>query len=273
MADGPNKELRMVIENAKTELQGRRAQRTSSYDDRLAQLVRIQQSLENGHIKPSAVRQKVEELLSEGRGTLRSPASRGISGKRKVRMDVPAEAAQSGVGWRAVIKKGPSKSIASASLSECVAQIDNRMVVLLTTKSEGREPALTRIELAFLASLRQSLLRNLGEVPSDAVMLEDVVSFCELIDKQLIEMKEDSSHRLESLCAHLRARLVGIGSDSVAISLQQRARDLHHRFKSAGHCEKKEKELIQLWKEAHEISKESNRSNSSSLLGYILNNQ
>lgn len=270
MVGGREKDLKTLIESAREELVTRRDQRAATYDDRLDQLGRLTQSVEDGHVKPDAVRQKIEELLVEGRGGFRSPANRAVPGRRSIGMKVPAKAMESGAGRGKGIKKGPSKTVASTVLSECVASIDSRLMELLTEDSGDRASALIKIEAGFLFSLRQSLLRNLGQVPNDAVMLEDVVNYCELIQGQLRDMRDDPVFRLESLCAHLRARLVEYGTELNHVTLQQEARDLHRRSKSFGSGKAEENELIGLWKKAQLILGKSNRSGEYSILDEIL---
>ena len=267
---GREMDLKTLIESAQKELIARRDQRAATYDDRLDQLGRLAQSVEDGHVKPGAVRQRIEELLLEGRGEYRSPANRSVRGRRSIGMKVPARAMELGAGLGKGIKKGPSKTIASTVLSECIASIDSRLMELLTQDSGERPPALTKIEAGFLFSLRQSLLRNLGQVPKDAVMLEDVVNYCELIQGQLSEMRDDPVFRLESLCAHLRARLVEYGTGLDHATLQQEARDLHRRSKSIGAGKAEENELIGLWKKTQSILAKSNRSSKYSILEEIL---
>ena len=187
-------EVLSALAAAKKELEERLARVQSAYQQRITRVDEISEAFQNGRLKPSAVSPRIEELLAEEAGGAGRPAER----RGRVGMTSPA------LGGAPLIKRGPSKAMVSATLSKTLATLNHRIVTLLATSQSNTEKALGKIELSFLTGHRQSLLRSLDDLPSDAVLLEAMVAYCEAIHTEITEVSETGLVRIQKLTSHLK---------------------------------------------------------------------
>ena len=189
-------EVLSALAAAKKELEERLARVQSAYQQRITRVNEISEAFQNGRLKPSAVSPRIEELLAEEAGGAGRPAER----HGRVGMTSPAL----GGAGAPLIKRGPSKAMVSATLSKTLATLNHRIVTLLATSQSNTEKALGKIELSFLTGHRQSLLRSLDDLPSDAVLLEAMVAYCEAIHTEITEVSETGLVRIQKLTSHLK---------------------------------------------------------------------
>ena len=91
-----------------------------------------------------------------------------------------------------------------AALSRTLDILNHRIVTLLGTSQSATERAVGKIEISFLTGHRQALLRSLDDLPSDAVLLEAMVAYCEAIHTEIAEVSETGLQRIQMLTSHLK---------------------------------------------------------------------
>lgn len=197
MSPAPKREeVLSALAAAKKELQERQSRVQSAYQQRITRVDEITEAFQAGQIKPSAVPRRIEELLAEDAGG----AGRTTGRRSRIGMTSPAL----GGAGAPVIKGGPSKAMVGAALSKTLATLNHRIVTLLSTSQSDTEKAVGKIELSFLTGHRQALLLSLDDLPSDAVLLEAMVAYCEAIHAEITEVSETGLPRIQMLTSHLK---------------------------------------------------------------------
>jgi hypothetical protein len=180
---------------AKAELRGRANQIALDYEERIAQLASLANSLEGGEISPRVVQDRVRQLLGERGGiALSARAGRTQIGMRAPTAPTPAPMSPT--------RSGPTPTLAGAGLVKAQAEVDSRVVAVMVGQGMRRDEA--RLELSLLAHLRRGLDLVAADVPADAVLIEGVMEFADLVQGVVVDLDQGGAARAKRLWDYLR---------------------------------------------------------------------
>jgi hypothetical protein len=119
------------------------------------------------------------------------------------------------------VHRGPTPTLASATLSKALTSVDSRIVeVLLQDEVEVDE---ARLEIDLLGALRRTLASQVQDLPQDIVLLTSVIEYAEDAQLAVSQLRAGGEHRIDRLLAHageLTAQLSAVGRPVADIKQQ-----------------------------------------------------
>lgn len=197
---------------ARSDLQGRRDQLVSDFDDKLRQLDELQKEVVEGRTDGRVAVDRLRQIVGE-----RGPLARTTrAGRTQIGMQTPVPRPTTAP---APTRMGPSITMASASIGKAMSIVDQRLAVLLTQPLQSRDEL--RMEVAFLCRLRASLAQQNNDLPGDVVLLGSVIDFSEDLTQVLVDLQTEGMARVKRLLAFVRELAAQLAAAGVNVEAQR----------------------------------------------------
>lgn len=197
---------------ALSEVRGRRDQVSSQYEERLRQIEELQKGLGDGTLEPKAAQERVRQILGDRAGIARPTRA----GRTTIGMQAPG-GAPAAAPAPAPMRMGPSITVAGATLSKAVHDIDARVGRLLA-ESGVEQGAAATIELSLLRQMRRGIARQQEEMPTDSVLLAAVIEQGDAAQAILHDLEEGGAGRIRRFVDYGRELLAQLKALGVAPS-------------------------------------------------------